>query len=50
VLTGGPPVAPFDGLTLRRRAGPYAVWERRDVRGGPSPCPLIAERQARAPR
>ncbi|MEX0972602.1 MAG: hypothetical protein WDZ46_05020 [Solirubrobacterales bacterium] len=50
VLTSGPPVAPFDGLTLRRRAGPYAVWERRDVRGGPSPCPLIAERQARAPR
>jgi hypothetical protein len=48
VLTSGPPVAPFDGLTLRRRAGPYAVWERRDVRGGPSPCPLIAERQAPA--
>ncbi len=40
--------APFRSLDLRRRAGPYAVWERRGVLGGPSPCPLIAERQARA--
>jgi len=39
---------PFRGLRLRRRAGPYAVWERRGVLGGPSPCPLIAQRQARA--
>ena len=38
---------PFEGLTLRRRAGPYTVWERRGVFGGPSPCPLIAVRQAR---
>ena len=37
--------APFRSLALRRRAGPYAVWERRGVLGGPSPCPLIAERQ-----
>lgn len=40
--------APFSGLRLRRRAGPYTVWERRGVLGGPSPCPLIAVRQARA--
>jgi hypothetical protein len=40
--------APFSQLTFRRQAGPYTVWERRGVVGGPSPCPLIAERQARA--
>jgi hypothetical protein len=39
---------PFRGLVFRRRAGPYAVWEHRGVVGGPSPCPLIAVRQARA--
>jgi hypothetical protein len=38
---------PFERLALRRRAGPYLVWERRGVLGGPSPCPLIAVRQAR---
>jgi hypothetical protein len=37
--------SPYPGLTLRRRAGPYTVWERRDVRGGPDPCPRIAVRQ-----
>jgi hypothetical protein len=48
-VTEGPPSRPpFSRLTLRRRAGPYVVWERRGVLGGPSPCPLIAERQARA--
>jgi hypothetical protein len=57
---GGPPIGvrffvttdpagrPFRGLVLRRRAGPYTVWEHRGVVGGPSPCPLIAVRQARA--
>ncbi len=40
--------APFSQLTFRRYAGPYMVWERRGVVGGPSPCPLIAVRQARA--
>jgi hypothetical protein len=40
--------APFRGLRLVRRAGPYLVWEQRGALGGPSPCPLIAERQARA--
>ncbi|HSR95267.1 MAG TPA: hypothetical protein VLK56_10420, partial [Solirubrobacterales bacterium] len=48
-VTSGPPTrAPFSRLTLRRQAGPYAVWERRGAIGGPSPCPLIAVRQARA--
>jgi hypothetical protein len=47
VTTGFPDQAPFDRLVLRRRAGSYVVWERRGVLGGPSPCPLIAVRQAR---
>jgi len=48
VLTTGPPAnPPFARLAFRRQAGPYVVWERRNVRGGPSPCPLIAVRQAR---
>ncbi len=37
---------PFQGFDLRRRAGPYTVWERPGVLGGPSPCPRIAVRQA----
>jgi hypothetical protein len=48
VTAGTPRHPPFERLTFRRRAGPYAVWERQGVVGGPSPCPLIAERQARA--
>ncbi len=47
VTTGSPTRRPFAGLSLRRRAGPYTVWERRGMVDGPSPCPLIAERQAR---
>jgi len=48
-VTSGPSTrAPFGQLTFRRQAGPYTVWERRGVLGGPSPCPLIAVRQARA--
>lgn len=47
-ITSGPPArAPFSQLTFRRQAGPYVVWERHGVVGGPSPCPLIAVRQAR---
>lgn len=39
---------PFSGFRVRRTAPPYALWERVvPVRGGPSPCPLIAVRQAR---
>jgi hypothetical protein len=47
VTSASPARAPFSQLTRRRRAGPYTVWERRGVVGGPSPCPLIAVRQAR---
>lgn len=47
ITTGLPERPPFDRLAPRRRAGPYTVWERRGVVGGPSPCPLIAVRQAR---
>ena len=47
VTSGSPPRAPFSQLRRLRLAGPYAVWERRGVVGGPSPCPLIAVRQAR---
>jgi hypothetical protein len=39
---------PFRGLHLRRRTWPYAVWERPGATRGPSPCPLIAVRQARS--
>ena len=43
--SGGP--APFPRLSLRRRAGPYRLWERAGEARGASPCPLIAVRQAR---
>jgi len=46
-VTTDPAGRPFRGLVLRRHAGPYTVWEHRGVVGGPSPCPLIAVRQAR---
>jgi hypothetical protein len=46
-ITSGTSGAPFSQLRFRRQAGPYAVWERRGAVGGPSPCPLIAVRQAR---
>ncbi len=46
-VTSGAGPAPFRGLTLRRRAAPYVLWERRGAIGGPSPCPLIVVRQAR---
>jgi hypothetical protein len=41
--------APFPGFELRRRAAPYLLWERSGSPKGHSPCPLIAERQSRAP-
>ncbi len=47
-VTSGTSRAPFSRLSFRRQAGPYMVWERRGAIGGPSPCPLIAVRQARA--
>jgi hypothetical protein len=48
VTSASPVRPPFSQLKRRRQAGPYTVWERRGVIGGPSPCPLIAVRQARA--
>jgi hypothetical protein len=48
VTSASPARSPFARLTLRRRAGPYTLWERRGAVRGPGPCPLIAVRQARA--
>jgi len=49
VVTTGPAAGPpYPRLAFREQAGPYVVWERRGVAGGPSPCPLIAVRQVRA--
>jgi hypothetical protein len=50
IASGEPLRPPFSQLKFNRHAGSYAVWERRGVLGGPSPCPLIAERQARSAR
>ncbi len=47
VTEGSSEDSPFPGLALDRRAGPYLLWEREGTVGGPSPCPLIAVRQAR---
>ena len=47
VTTGSPSVPPFSQLSRLRLAEPYVVWERQGVVVGPSPCPLIAVRQAR---
>ena len=48
VLTrGGPDSPPFPGLRVRRVAAPYVLWESTRPVRGQSPCPLIAERQAR---
>jgi hypothetical protein len=41
----GPP--PFPGLSPKRVAPPYVLWERTTPAQGQSPCPLIAVRQAR---
>jgi hypothetical protein len=38
---------PLQRLELRRRAGPYLLWERTGAVRGESACPLIAVRQAR---
>ncbi len=48
ITSRAPGRPPFGRLTLRAGAGPYTLWERRGDVGGPSPCPLIAVRQARA--
>jgi hypothetical protein len=41
----GPP--PFRGLSPKRVAPPYVLWEQTRPVSGQSPCPLIAVRQAR---
>jgi hypothetical protein len=47
VTRGATDSPPFPGLRVRRVAPPYVLWEStRPVRGH-SPCPLVAERQAR---
>jgi hypothetical protein len=47
VTRGTAATPPFPALRVRRVAAPYVLWEStRPVRGH-SPCPLIAERQAR---
>jgi hypothetical protein len=38
---------PFDHLRPKRIASPYMLWERTPPPSAPSPCPLIAVRQAR---
>lgn len=47
VTRGDPDSPPFPGLRVRRTASPYALWEVNGPVRGKSPCPLIAERQAR---
>jgi hypothetical protein len=38
---------PYPGLRIKRVAPPYVLWESTRPVGAHSPCPLIAERQAR---
>jgi hypothetical protein len=48
VAFGDEGAPPFRDLAPRRRVGPYLLWERLGPLGGPSQCPLVAVRQARA--
>jgi hypothetical protein len=47
VTEGSPARPPFRGLSLRRAAPPYALWESIRPVAAHSPCALIAVRQAR---
>ena len=47
VAQSSPAQPPFPGLRVRRQAPPYVLWEQARPVHGPSPCPLIAVRQAR---
>ncbi len=47
VTRGDTDPPPFPGLRVRRTAPPYVLWEVTGRVRGQSPCPLIAERQAR---
>ena len=47
VARGAPGSPPFPTLRLRRAIPPYVLWEVTGPVAARSPCPLIAERQAR---
>jgi hypothetical protein len=47
VTRGGPDRSPYPDLRVKRVAPPYVLWESTRRVGAHSPCPLIAERQAR---
>ncbi len=47
VTRGGAGQPPYPGLRVKRVAPPYVLWESTRPVGAHSPCPLIAERQAR---
>jgi hypothetical protein len=47
VARGTTTVPPFPALRVRRVVSPYVLWESTRPVRGQSPCPLIAERQAR---
>jgi hypothetical protein len=47
VTRGEPDRPPYPSLRVKRVAPPYVLWESTRRVGGHSPCPLIAERQAR---
>jgi hypothetical protein len=47
VTEGGATQPPFGGFRVDRVAPPYVLWKRAGPVHGPSPCPLIAVRQAR---
>jgi hypothetical protein len=47
VTRGGRDSPPFPALRVRRVATPYVLWEATGPVAANSPCPLIAERQAR---
>ena len=42
VVSGEQGSAPYTGLKLEQRSGPYALWERNPAPKGNGPCPLIA--------
>ena len=47
VTRGAPDEPPFAGFRVNRVAAPYVLWESTRPVAGQSPCPLVAERQAR---
>jgi hypothetical protein len=47
VTRGTAATPPFPALRVRRVTSPYVLWESTRPVRGQTPCPLIAERQAR---